>query len=91
MWQIKDEIDFFILALDGGFATKRDLFYEINERYLAYIPKEIKQNIPTLQSRNSLIGSYTETWCQRLLEPIARKFNLFAINSVICEELIRVN
>ncbi|WP_104722006.1 hypothetical protein [Helicobacter mesocricetorum] len=87
MWEIKDELNFFRNALSGGFATKKDLFYNINNKYLAYIPKAIKQNIPTLQSRNSLIGSYTETWCQRLLEPIAKKFNLFALNGVICDEL----
>lgn len=87
MWQAKDEIEFFQNALNGGFANKKDLFYEINGEYLAYIPKELKENIPTLQSRNSLIGSYTEIWCQKLLEPLAKKFNLFAVNGVVCEEL----
>lgn len=87
MWQMQDEIGFFEKALSGGFATKKDLFYEINNRFLAYIPKEIRRNIPTLQSRNSLIGSFTETWCQKLFENIASKFNLYAINGVICEEL----
>lgn len=87
MWTQKDEIDFFNNALKGGFATINDIFYNINNRYLAYIPKEIRKSIPTLQSRNSLIGSYTETWCQRLLEPMAKKFGLFVINGVICEEL----
>lgn len=87
MWNAQDERDFFDNALKSGFANERDLFYEINDRFLAYIPKEIKQNIPTLQSRNSLIGNYTETWCQRLLEPLAKKLNLFAINGVVCDEL----
>lgn len=87
MWQIEDELNFFKGALSGGFATSKDLFYNINDKYLAYIPKEIKQNIPTLQSRNALIGSYTEIWCQKLLSPIAKKFNLFALNGVVCEEL----
>lgn len=87
MWQINDEIEFFNSAINVGFATIKDLFYEINGRYFAYIPKSIKQNIPTLQSKNSLIGNYTETWCQKLLYPIARKFDLFAVNGVVCEEL----
>lgn len=87
MWNAQDERDFFDNALKSGFANERDLFYEINDRFLAYIPKEIKQNIPTLQSRNSLIGNYTETWCQRLLELLAKKLNLFAINGVVCDEL----
>ncbi|CAM3417912.1 hypothetical protein [Helicobacter labetoulli] len=87
MWQINDEIEFFKNALKGGFANAKDLFYDIDDKFLAYIPKEIKRNIPTLQSRNALIGNYTETWCQKLLAPIARKFNLYAVNGVICEEL----
>lgn len=91
MWRIEDELNFFKGALNGGFATNKDLFYNINDAYLAYIPKEIKQNIPTLQSRNTLIGNYTETWCQKLLSPIARKFDLFAVNGVICEELGLIN
>lgn len=87
MWQINDEIGFFKNALNGGFANVKDLFYSIDNKFLAYIPKEIKQNIPTLQSRNALIGNYTETWCQKLLAPMARKFNLYAVNGVVCEEL----
>ncbi|MBS4235931.1 hypothetical protein [Campylobacter vulpis] len=87
MWQINDEIEFFKNALKGGFANVKDLFYSIDDKHLAYIPKEIKQNIPTLQSRNALIGNYTETWCQKLLAPMARKFNLYAVNGVVCEEL----
>ncbi|STQ86862.1 hypothetical protein LS73_006445 [Helicobacter muridarum] len=87
MWQNNDEINFFEGALRGGFATEKDLFYKINNKSLAYIPKSCKDNIPTLQSRDSLIGSYTETWCQKLLKPLADKLELFAINGVICEEL----
>lgn len=87
MWQINDEIEFFNSAINSGFANTKDLFYDIKGKYFAYIPKSVKQNIPTLQSRNSLIGNYTETWCQKLLSPIARKFDLFAVNGVVCEEL----
>lgn len=87
MWDIQDEKDFFTNALNAGFANIKDLFYEIDGKFLAYIPKEIKRNIPTLQSRNSLIGSYTEIWCGKLLEPLARKLNLFAVRGVICDEL----
>lgn len=79
MWIIQDRIAFFENALQGGFATKKDIFYEIDKKYLAYIPKEIKENIPTLQGRNSLIGNYTENWCQRFLEPVAKKFGLFPL------------
>jgi hypothetical protein len=41
----------------------------------------------TLQSRNSLIGQFTEKWAKNLLEPIARASNLFAVNGVYCEEV----
>ena len=41
----------------------------------------------TLQSRNSLIGQFTENWCRKLFEPIAREFGLSAVNGVVCEEL----
>ena len=87
MWGIQDERNFFSNALMSGFANKKDLFYEIDDKFLVYIPKTIKKNIPTLQSRNALIGSYTETWCQKLLEPLAKNLNLFAINGVVCDEL----
>lgn len=88
MWSKQDEINFFKSALNGGFATVEDLFYSVNGKFLAYIPKEFKGNKnTTLQSRNSLIGNFTEIWCKKLLENIARKFNLFAVNSVICDEI----
>lgn len=87
MWSLQDEKDFFNNALNGGFASIKDLFYEIDGRHLAYIPKEIKKNISTLQSRNALIGKYTEVWCKKFLEPLAKRLNLFAVNGVICDEL----
>lgn len=87
MWQINDEINFFKNAINGGFADIKDLFYNIDGKNLAYIPKYVKKGIPTLQSRNSLIGNYTEIWCKSLLENIAKKFDLYAVNGVICEEL----
>ena len=62
------------------------LFYLIDDKYLAYIPKNATSPGYTLQSRNSLIGQFTEKWCQQLLSPIARKFNLYAVTNVICEE-----
>ena len=91
MWDTQDEKDFFNNALKSGFANEQDLFYEIDGKFLAYIPNIIKQKIPTLQSRNSLIGTFTETWCQRLLEPLAKRLNLFAINGVVCDEFGLIN
>jgi len=41
----------------------------------------------TLQSRNSLIGQFTEKCCKKNFEPIAKKIGLFAVNSVVCEQI----
>ncbi len=87
MWTQKDEIDFFYKVLKGGFGLAKDLFYNINNRNLAYIPKDVKSGVATLQSRNSLIGNYTETWCVDFFADIAKKFNLFAVKGVECNEL----
>lgn len=87
MWKIDDEINFFKNSLNGNFANTNKIFYNIQGKNLAYIPKGVNIKPPTLQSRNSLIGNYTETWCQKLLSNIAKKFNLFAVNNVICQEI----
>jgi len=59
----------------------------LNTGYFAYIPKGTENEGHTLQSRNSLIGQFTEKWCKSILEPIAGKFGLYAINGVVCEEI----
>jgi len=87
LWNIEVEKDFFIKAISEGFATKNDLFYKFNDEYYAYVCKGQQNNGQTLQSRNSLIGEYTETWCTNLLQPIAQKFNLFAIKGVVCPSI----
>ena len=66
--------------------SSEKLFYLVNDKYLAYIPKNVSSPGYTLQSRNSLIGQWTEKWCQQLLSPIAHKFNLYAVTNVICPE-----
>ena len=43
MWQINDEINFFKNAINGGFADIKDLFYNIDGKNLAYIPKYVKK------------------------------------------------
>ena len=64
------------------------LFYETEDgRYLAYWPRDYKGRKTTLQSRNALIGTYTEKWVKDLLEPLAKKLGLYAIQSVVCEEI----
>jgi len=86
LWNNDYEIKFFKEALND-FASPGQLFYKLKNEYLAYIPNHINSEGQTLQSRNSLIGKFTENWCKKLLESIARDNNLFAVNDVICEEL----
>lgn len=42
---------------------EKELFYKLTNGYFAYAPKEKTTEGQTLQSRNSLIGQYTEKWC----------------------------
>lgn len=85
-WNNQTEIAFFEQALKG-FATPEQLFYKLASGYFAYIPNHVSSENQTLQSRNTLIGSFTEKWCRNILEPIAKELNLFAVNGMICEEL----
>jgi hypothetical protein len=86
LWDIDTEKRFFTEAL-GHFATPEKLFYSLKSEKFAYIPKGYDAEGQTLQSRNALIGNFTETWAKILLEPIARKFRLFAVNTVECPEI----
>lgn len=86
LWGKETEEKFFYEALKN-FASPEQLFYKFGDDYYAYIPKKQKNNGQTLQSRNSLIGKYTERWCKNLLTPIARKYGLYAVNSVVCDEI----
>lgn len=86
LWNIDTEIEFFKQALKN-FSTPEQLFYKLSDGYFAYIPKNHSSENQTLQSRNSLIGQFTEKWCKDLLEPIAKKLGLYAINGMICDEI----
>jgi len=86
LWNNDAEIQFFKEALKN-FASPEQLFYKLQSGYFAYIPKGDDSEGQTLQSRNSLIGKFTEKWCRNLLESISNELNLFAINDVICEEI----
>jgi len=86
LWNNDTEIQFFSEALKN-FASPEQLFYHLKEGYFAYVPKGSDAEGQTLQSRNSLIGQYTEKWCKTIFEPIAAELGLFAVNSVVCEEL----
>ncbi|MCK9217896.1 MAG: hypothetical protein M0P77_08285 [Firmicutes bacterium] len=86
LWNNKVEVHFFEEAL-RNFASPEQLFYSLNDGFFAYVPKNIDGEGKTLQSRNSLIGQFTEKWTKDLFTPIANAFNLYAVNGVVCEEI----
>jgi hypothetical protein len=85
-WNSNVEIRFFEEALKN-FASPEQLFYKLKTGYFAYSPKNKTTEGQTLQSRNSLIGQYTEKWCKDFFQPIAVEHGLYAVNSVICPEI----
>ncbi len=86
LWTNDTEIEFFKEALEH-FASPEQLFYKLSGGYFAYIPKGTDAEGQTLQSRNALIGQFTENWARNLLSPLTMKFELYAVNGVVCEEL----
>lgn len=86
LWSKDKEIDFFTKAL--AVTSPEKLFYTTRDkRYLAYWPREWKEEKSTLQSRNAYIGDYTEKWTQTILTNIAKEMNTYAIPKAICDEL----
>jgi hypothetical protein len=86
LWSNDTEMQFFTEALKN-FASPEQLFYNLKDEYFAYIPKGYDNEGQTLQSRNALIGRFTEKWCKSLFESIAANLGLFAVNGVVCEEI----
>jgi hypothetical protein len=86
LWNSQTEIQFFQEAL-RHFASPEKLFYKHGKNYFAYFPKGVSAKGQTLQSRNFLIGKFTETWAKKFFEPIASEHGLFAVNSVVCDEI----
>ena len=86
LWNNNIEIQFFKEALKN-FASPEQLFYKLKKGNFAYVPKGMDAEGQTLQSRNSLIGQFTEKWCKDLFNPIARSLGLYAVNGVVCEEI----
>lgn len=86
MWTKQKEIEFFTES--RKFATPEQLFYVSNDKkYFAYWPKTYKGKKTTLQSRNSLIGSFTEKYSVDLLQKFSSKHNWFSVQGVVCEEI----
>ncbi|MAT59939.1 MAG: hypothetical protein CMF23_18355 [Ignavibacteriae bacterium] len=86
LWTKDKEIDFFLSS--RKFATPEQLFYVSDDKkYFAYWPKSYKGSKTTLQSRNSLIGNFTEKFSVDLLQNFAKKHNWFAVQGVVCDEI----
>ena len=86
LWTKENEIKFFNES--RSFATPEQLFYLGDDgRYYAYWPKTYAGRRSTLQSRNSLIGNFTEKFSVDLLQEFAQSKNLFAVQGVVCEEI----
>ncbi|MFO7889699.1 MAG: hypothetical protein R6V04_05095 [bacterium] len=86
LWTKQKEMEFFKEA--NKFASPEQLFYFSDEsHYYAYWPKSYKGKMSTLQSRNALIGNFTEKYSVDLLNEFARSRNLYSVQGVSCDEL----
>lgn len=86
LWNKDQEIKFFTEA--RKFAKPEQLFYMAPDgRYYAYWPKTYKGTKTTLQSRNALIGKFTELWSANLLKDFAESINCYVVQGVICDEI----
>lgn len=86
MWSKDTELLFFKEC--NKFASVEQLFYLTKDnRYLAYWPKKYDGNKTTLQSRNSLIGNFSEKWTTDLIKKVIEDEGLHAIQGVQCDEI----
>ncbi|MFQ5771453.1 MAG: hypothetical protein ACE5HX_13020 [bacterium] len=86
LWTKDKEIEFFTEA--QKFATAEQLFYLGDDgRYYAYWPKSYKGKKQTLQSRNALIGNFTEKFSVNLLQNFASSKGWAAVQGVVCKEI----
>ena len=78
LWNKNQEKLFFINSKDVAFLSQ--LFYRTEDgKYLAYWPKGYVGAKSTLQSRNSLIGKFTEDWVADMFTALIDDENLFVI------------
>ena len=86
LWNKNQEKDFFVKSLE--FATPEQLFYFAKDKkYYAYWPKNYNGRKTTLQSRNALIGAYSEKWTTELFKEIAEKIGGYSVQGVVSEEI----
>ena len=82
LWNKQVEQRFFQEA--AKFATPEQLFYVTDTgKHLAYWPKSYHGKKSTLQSRNALIGTFTEKWTTDLIQEIVNDKKLFAVQGVL--------
>jgi len=90
LWSKEIEERFFNEA--SRFATPEQLFYVTDSgKYVAYWPKGYGGTKSTLQSRNALIGNFTEKWTTDLIHEIIKDEGLFAVQGAICNEIALSN
>ncbi|MCC7570121.1 hypothetical protein KO465_02120 [Candidatus Micrarchaeota archaeon] len=86
LWSKNTEIEFFRKSLD--LAVPEQLFYITNDKkYFAYWPLDYRGDKTTLQSRNALIGNFTEKWSTDIIQQIIENDKLYAVKGAICDEL----
>jgi len=86
LWTKDKEIEFFDKSQE--FSSREQLFYVSDDsHYYAYWPKSYGGTKSTLQSRNALIGKFTEKYSLDLLQGFANSKNLYAVQGVICKEI----
>ena len=86
LWNKNTEIEFFKRA--EGLTSLEKLFYRTYDgKLVAYWPKGYPEAKTTLQSRNSLIGNFTEKWTKDLITKCVAENGYYAIQSAVCEEL----
>ena len=86
LWTKDKELEFFTETLKS--SSEEQLFYKGEDsRYYAYWPKAYSGKKSTLQSRNALIGKFTEQYSLDLLEEFAASKGLLAVKGVVCNEI----
>ena len=86
LWSKNSELSFF--KESESFASPEQLFYRTeDDRYLTYWPKSYDGKTSTLQSRNSLIGNYTERWTTNLINSLIENEGLYALQGVSCPKI----
>lgn len=85
LWNINDELEFLKSAMQ--ITTLEKLTVNINDSNMTFAPSSYRGNVSVPQSRNALIGNFTEKWCCEFFSDIARENGLYAVSGVKCEEL----